>query len=79
MDNDLPIGRKLREARKQRFPQDDLKAFALRIGVGRATLQRMEKGDLSVAIGKYYRAAEVLGLADTFNHLFEQPQSLFED
>ena len=79
MDNDFPLVQKLREARKQRFPQDDLKAFALRIGVGRATLQRMEKGDLSVAIGRYYRAAEVLGLTDTFNHLFEQPQSLFDD
>lgn len=79
MDSNPTIGQKLREARKQRFPQDDLRAFALRIGVGRATLQRMEKGDMSVAIGRYYRAAQVLGLTDTFNHLFEQPQSLFDD
>lgn len=79
MDINRSIGQKLREARKQRFPADDLKAFALRIGVGRATLQRMEKGDMSVAIGRYYSAAQVLGLSDTFNHLFEQPESLFDD
>ncbi|MDC1287255.1 helix-turn-helix domain-containing protein [Gammaproteobacteria bacterium] len=79
MDINRSIGQKLREARKQRFPTDDLKAFALRIGVGRATLQRMEKGDMSVAIGRYYCAAQVLGLSDTFSHLFEQPESLFDD
>ena len=69
----------MRLARKQRFPNDDLKAFALRIGVSRATLQRMEKGELSVTIGKYYQAAEVLGLEQPFEDLLKPRVSLFDD
>ena len=78
--NTLPIlGKNLRQARKQRFPNDDLSAFALRIGVSRATLQRMEKGELSVTLGKYFRAAEVLGLEQFFDALLKPPESLFDD
>lgn len=78
--NILPaLGNNLRQSRKQRFPGDDLRAFALRIGVARATLQRMEKGDLSVSLGKYYRAAEVLGLDKSFEDLLKPQESLFDD
>ncbi|MCH2559120.1 MAG: helix-turn-helix domain-containing protein [Alcanivorax sp.] len=73
------LGRNLRAARKHRFPRDDLQAFAMRIGVGRATLQRMEKGDLSVSLGRYYRAAEVLGLTEPFMTLLRPQESLFDD
>ena len=73
------LGNRLKAARKQRFPGDDLAAFSLRIGVSRATLQKMEKGDLSVSIGRYYQAAERLGLADGFDALFTQPDSMFDD
>ena len=73
------LGQNLRRARKRRFPDDDLAAFALRIGVSRSTLQKMEKGDLTVATGRYYRAAEILGLADTFGTLLHQQESLFDD
>ena len=73
------LGDNLRRARKRRFPNDDLAAFALRIGVSRSTLQKMEKGDLTVALGRYYRAAEILGLADTFGILLRQEESLFDD
>lgn len=73
------LGDNLRSARKRRFPNDDLKAFALRIGVARATLQKMEKGDLSVSLAKYYVAAEVLGLSHTFNDLLKAEDSLFDD
>lgn len=73
------LGHNLKFARKQRFPQDDLQAFSVRIGVARATLQKMEKGDLSVAMEKYYRAAEVLGLTEGFNQLFTLEVSLFDD
>lgn len=66
-------------ARKKHFPRDDLNAFALRIGVSRATLQRMEKGDLSVSMGRYYQAAQVLGLEEPFMQLLELPVSLFDD
>ena len=73
------LGDNLRRARKRRFPKDDLAAFALRISVSRSTLQKMEKGDLTVAMGRYYRAAEILGLADTFDTLLRQEESLFDD
>ena len=78
--NQLPeLGLRLRQARKQLFPNDDLAAFAVRVGVSRATLQKMEKGELSVTLANYYRAAEVLDLRATFDKLFEQPESLFDD
>jgi len=75
----LSLGQNLRKARKQSFPRDTLADFALRIGVSRATLQKMEQGDLSVALGKYYSAAEVLGLSDAFNELMKPEESLFDD
>lgn len=73
------LGKNLRMARKQTFPRDNLQAFATRIGVSRATLQRMEKGDLSVSLGKYYRAAEILGLSTPFLSLLQPRRSLFDD
>ena len=73
------IGRDLRLARKKRFPNDNLSNFATRIGVARATLQKMEKGDLSVSMDKYVKAAEVLGLQHAFDALFRQEPSLFDD
>lgn len=80
MVHHLPsLGENLRRARKRRFPQDDLAGFALRIGVSRSTLQKMEKGDLSVGIGKYYRAAETLRLTDTFSELLHLEESLFDN
>lgn len=73
------LGQHLKQARKKQFPQDDLQAFALRIGVARATLQKMEKGDLTVSFAKYYQAAEVLGLEKGFTQLFVREESLFDD
>ena len=71
------IGQSLRKARKRHFPKDGLQAFSVRICISRATLQKMEKGDLSVSIGKYYEAARVLGLEADFNELFAEQESLF--
>ena len=80
MKNNLPeLGKKLRHARKQPFPRDGLAEFALRIGVSRSTLQKMEKGDLSVSTGRYYRAAEILGLEETFSGLLTFEERLFDD
>ena len=79
MKNLPALGDNLRHARKQRFPRDDLATFALRIGVSRSTLQKMEKGDLSVSTGRYYRAAEILGLEETFGDLLCFEESLFDD
>lgn len=70
---------KIKAARKKSFPKDDLTAFALRIGVSRATLQRMEKGDLSVSLGRYHQAAVVLGLEQPFTELLKPEVSLFDD
>lgn len=79
METHLPaIGHSLRKARKRHFPNDDLQAFAVRICVSRATLQKMEKGDLSVGIGKYYQAAAILRLESDFSKLFSEQESLFE-
>ena len=72
------IGRNLRASRKKRFPDDNLTSFALRIGVARATLQKMEQGDLSVSMDKYFKAAQVLGLEHGFDALFGQDPSLFD-
>lgn len=73
------IGQQLRSARKKRFPLDDMHNFATRLGISRATLQKMEKGDLSVSLKKYYDAAELLGLKHAFDDLFQMPESLFDD
>lgn len=73
------LGHNLRLARKKRFPTDNLNTFATRIGVARATLQKMEKGDLSVSMDKYVKAAEVLSLQGTFNALFREEPSLFDE
>ena len=76
----LPLlGEQLRSAREQRFPTDTMNAFALRIGVARATLQKMEKGDLTVSLGSYYAAAKILQLTAIFEQLFILEASLFDD
>ncbi|WP_143247506.1 helix-turn-helix domain-containing protein [Agaribacterium haliotis] len=53
-------------------------AFYVRLGVSRATLQKMEKGDLSVSLEKYYRAAQLLGVQDTFDGLFDMEEDFFQ-
>ncbi len=80
MTDRLPnLGANLRDARKRRYPGDDLASFALRVGVSRSTLQKMEQGDLSVSIGRYWRAADILDLTGTFDALFVAEESLFDD
>lgn len=78
--NSFPLlGQNLRSARKKRFPHDDMKAFALRLGISRATLQKMEKGDVSVSFKYYYQAAKLLSVEEGFNQLFVISASLFDD
>ncbi len=78
--NVLPVlGQNLRSARKKHFPKDDMRAFALRLGVSRATLQKMEKGDLSVSFKYYYLAAKLLSVEEAFTQLFVIKASLFDD
>ncbi len=78
MHNLLTLGQRLKAARKSAFPHDTLAEFALRLGVSRATLQKLEKGDLSVALGTYYGAARLTGLAFQFDSLFIKDEDLFE-
>lgn len=73
------LGQNLRKARKQTFSADDMTTFALRLGISRATLQKMEAGELSVSFAHYYRAAELLNLTNGFDRLFELDESLFDD
>lgn len=69
----------LKSCRKQQFPADTQADFARRLGVSRYTYQKMERGDLSVAIKHYVRAAELLGVEQRFHSIFEPPEkSLFE-
>jgi transcriptional regulator with XRE-family HTH domain len=72
-DSLLPVlGKQLKQLRKSNYPNDDQNQFATRISVSRSTYQRMEKGDLSVSLAHYYRAAELLGIQDRFLQLFEE-------
>lgn len=73
------LGSNLRSSRKKYFPHDDMSEFSLRIGVSRATLQKMEKGDLSVSMKYYFQAAELLGAEKGFSQLFVLEKSLFDD
>ena len=73
------LGRNLRLSRKKHFPRDDMAAFALRLGVSRATLQKMEKGDLSVSLKYFYQAAKLLNAEQGFTQLFVYEKSLFDD
>tara|TARA_R110002095_G_scaffold55764_1_gene48015 strand:- start:45 stop:320 length:276 start_codon:yes stop_codon:yes gene_type:complete len=76
------IGKNLKSARKRTFPNDTQFDAALRIGVSRATYQKMEKGDLSISLGAYLSAADIYSSTDDFNTLFNKPvesTDLFEE
>ena len=73
------LGSNLRLSRKKHFPNDDMAAFALRLGVSRATLQKMEKGDLSVSLRYFYQAAKLLNAEQGFTQLFVLEKSLFDE
>ena len=54
------LGRQIRLGRKQRkWTEHEL---AERAGISRATLQKIEKGDLSVAIGLVFEVAALVGV-----------------
>ncbi len=73
------LGENLRLLRKKHFPQDDMAAFSLRLGISRATLQKMEKGDVSVSLKYYFQAAKLLNAEHGFSQLFLLEKSLFDD
>lgn len=73
-----PLGRNLAMARKKRYPKDTQHVFSVRIGVSKATYIKMEQGDLSVGMDKYYAAAELLGLAEGFAQLFVMEENILD-
>lgn len=56
------LGERLQLARKRRKLSASL--FAERVGITRNTLQRVEAGDPSVALGTYLRTLRILGLEE---------------
>lgn len=61
------FGQRLREARLRREVSTVL--FSERMNVSRDTLNRMEKGDASIAIGTYLRALRLLGMDKDFDEV----------
>lgn len=60
MDAAYLLGQMVKLNRKQRGMSE--KALAERVGVSRETIQRIEKGDLKVAIGLVFEAAYLVGV-----------------
>ena len=54
------LAQQIKLARKQRKMTE--KELADRAGIARATLQKIEKGDTSVAIGFYFETAALVGI-----------------
>jgi len=69
------LGMRLKTARLER--DDSQKEFAWRIGVSIPTLQNMEQGKPTVAIGTWVKALAVLDRLDDLDHLFTPGESLF--
>jgi transcriptional regulator with XRE-family HTH domain len=61
------FGERLRAARMRRRITTIL--FAKRVDISRDTLNRLEKGDGTIALGTYLRALHVLGLEKDFDIL----------
>ena len=61
------IGENIKLARKRR--KLNAAQVAERAGIHRATLYRVEKGDISVAIGTYFNVFRVLNLDKDFSQL----------
>jgi len=73
------LGSNLHLSRKKTFPSDSIAAFAIRCEIGLSTYKKMEKGDLSVGINQYFKAAQVLGLQSQFSELFKMKEDWFND
>ena len=54
------LGKRIQLARKERRMSE--KDLAARIGIARSTLQRIERGDPAVAIGRVFEAAVITGV-----------------
>jgi transcriptional regulator with XRE-family HTH domain len=63
------FGADLRIARQKRHLT--IRMVAERMGVARATYQRIEKGDPTVSLGAYAMALFVLGMGDLFGQMID--------
>lgn len=66
------LGQRLREARLRRSISTLL--FAERMNVSRDTLNRLEKGDPTIAMGTYVRAMRVLGVEKDLDKLAQDDE-----
>ena len=73
------LGDNLHSSRKKMFPKDSMAAFAMRCEIGLSTYKKMEKGDLSVGMNQYFKAAQLLGLQSQFSELFKMKEDWFND
>jgi transcriptional regulator with XRE-family HTH domain len=65
----IPLGADLSLARRRRGIS--MQSMAVRMGVSPKTVQRLEKGDATVAVGTVARALIVLGEADKLARLLD--------
>ncbi len=73
-DRLIQLGKDLRQLRKQQFPSDTQDDFAARLMISRMTYGKMERGDPSASAINYFKALEVLGVADRLDTLFALPE-----
>lgn len=72
--NDMGLRlRKIRIARE--ITQEEL---AERTGVSRKVIGRMERGDGSVTLEKWVKVSQILGVSETWQHVFEVVEDPFE-
>lgn len=70
------MGLRLRKIRiAHEITQEEL---AERAGVSRKVIGRMERGDGSVTLEKWMKVSQILGVSDTWKHVFEVMEDPFE-
>ena len=74
-DRLIKLGADLRQFRKHKFPLDSQDDFAARLMISRVTYGKMERGDPSASAINYFRAMEVLGVANRLDTLFAIPET----
>jgi hypothetical protein len=73
------IAKNLRKSRKKYYPNDRISDFAIRCEIALSTYKKMEKGDLSVGMIQYVKAAKILSQEARFDQLFEIEEDWFNE
>jgi len=66
----LKKGEFIQNLRKKKFPNDNQKVFAARVGVGLTTIQNLEAGKEGVAWGTVCKVLSLLGKEKALEELF---------